>query len=319
MGIIDNGTTILKTSFKQNYHPIRGKIPIDVEVDNSQGKTKVKGINLKLVRRVRFKKIKEEKHRYNYESFIANYAIQIDVPPKTKSLIYHCEIVAKDNTIKTFIYPTKNSNPYPQLADFFYTMPSLNSYSIKCDYFIIASIEFAGLVSQNNENKVIMPIFLYHLPQKQNGPKIIDNEIHNNINQNIKEPLAHSNAIKTINEVNIGEGLMHNKPQQNTIIIENEYNQNDVIIPQISNKIIENENDQNDVIIPQISNKIIENENEQNDVIIPQISNKIIENEKDKNDVIIPQISNKIIENTNNQKKVINPKHNNNIIENEYN
>ena len=324
MGMIDNGTTILKTSFKQHYHPIRGKIPIDVEIDNSQGKTKVKSIHLKLVRRVRFKKIEEAKHRYNYETLIANYTNQIDVPPKTKSQIYHCEILAKDDTVQTFSYLTKNSNPYPHLTDHFYTMPSLNGYSIKCDYFIVASIEFAGLVSQNDANKVIMPILLYHLPKKENGSRIIDNEIHNHVNQNVNGESAPPNAIKnnnnndlinsntnvTINEVNVGEGLIHNKPQQNNNIIDN---QNDVIIPQQSNKIIENEHNQKQVIIPQQS------KNNQDDVIIPQQSTKIIENDYNQDDVIIPQQSTKIIENDNKQKQVINPKQNNNIIENEYN
>ena len=313
---VNNGTTVLRTSYKQNYSPIRGKAVIDVEIDNTQGKAKVKGINLKLVRRIQYKKLQEAKNRYNLENLIANYSTLIDVPPKTKSQIYHCEIVIKDDSLHTFNYLTKNSNPYPRLTDLFFAMPSLNSYSIKCDYFIVASLEFAGLVTQNDANKIAMPIFLYHIPTKANGPKIIDND-GQNAKQNMSAPAAPPNVIQnnninlisssnvTINEVDIGGGLSQNNPQQDNII-----NQNQMMNPQQNIK--GNQINQNQMMNPQQNNNIIENEYNKDQMLNPQ--HNIIGNQINQNQRMNPQQNNNF-----NQNQMMNPQHNNNIIENEYN
>ena len=312
---VNNGTTVLRTSYKQNYSPIRGKAVIDVEIDNTQGKAKVKGINLKLVRRIQYKKLQEAKNRYNLENLIANYSTLIDVPPKTKSQIYHCEIVIKDDSLHTFNYLTKNSNPYPRLTDLFFAMPSLNSYSIKCDYFIVASLEFAGLVTQNDANKIAMPIFLYHIPTKANGPKIIDND-GQNAKQNMSVPAAPPNVIQnnninlisssnvTINEVDIGGGLSQNNPQQNNII-----NQNQMMNPQQNIK--GNQINQNQMMNPQQNNNIIENEYNQNQAINPQqniIGNQIYQNQAEKIEEINPGKigENNIIQGNNNEFNLIN-------------
>ena len=311
---VNNGTTVLKTSYKQNYSPIRGKAVIDVEIDNTQGKAKVKGINLKLVRRIQYKKLQEAKNRYNLENLIANYSTLIDVPPKTKSQIYHCEIVIKDDSLHTFNYLTKNSNPYPRLTDLFFAMPSLNSYSIKCDYFIVASLEFAGLVTQNDANKIAMPIFLYHIPTKANGPKIIDND-GQNAKQNMSAPAAPPNVIQnnninlisssnvTINEVDIGGGLSQNNPQQNNII-----NQNQMMNPQ--QNIIGSQTNQNQMMNPQ--QNITGNQINQNQMMNPQ--QNIIGNQINQNQMMNPQQNNNF-----NKNQMMNPQQNNNIIENEYN
>ena len=311
---VNNGTTVLRTSYKQNYCPIRGKAVIDVEIDNTQGKAKVKGINLKLVRRIQYKKLQEAKNRYNLENLIANYSTLIDVPPKTKSQIYHCEIVIKDDSLHTFNYLTKNSNPYPRLTDLFFAMPSLNSYSIKCDYFIVASLEFAGLVTQNDANKIAMPIFLYHIPTKANGPKIIDND-GQNAKQNMSAPAAPPNVIQnnninlisssnvTINEVDIGGGLSQNNPQQNNII-----NQNQMMNPQ--QNIIGSQTNQNQMMNPQ--QNITGNQINQNQMMNPQ--QNIIGNQINQNQMMNPQQNNNF-----NKNQMMNPQQNNNIIENEYN
>ena len=314
---MNNGTTVLKTSFKQNYYPIRGKIPIEVEVDNSQGKSKVKGINIKLVRRVQYKKVQESKYRYNLETIIASYANQIDVPPKTKSQIYHFEILIKDDTMKSFNYLTYSSNPYPKLTDLFYTMPSINSYSIKCNYFVVASLEFAGLVSQAEPNKTIMPIFLYHLPIKQNEPKIIENQFNNSKQNNINNNLINSNSNVTINEVNLGAALLNNQPQQNYNIIENEIHQNQAMNPQQNINVKQNEIYQNEIGNAQQNYKIIENEIHQNSMINPQQKSNIIQNQIRQNQVINPQQNNNIVENQIHQNQVIHPQQSNNIIQNE--
>ena len=323
---VNNGTTVLRTSYKQNYSPIRGKAVIDVEIDNTQGKAKVKGINLKLVRRIQYKKLQEAKNRYNLENLIANYSTLIDVPPKTKSQIYHCEIVIKDDSLHTFNYLTKNSNPYPRLTDLFFAMPSLNSYSIKCDYFIVASLEFAGLVTQNDANKIAMPIFLYHIPTKANGPKIIDND-GQNAKQNMSAPAAPPNVIQnnninlisssnvTINEVDIGGGLSQNNPQQNNIINQNQmmnpqqnnnFNKNQMMNPQQNNNF-----NQNQMMNPQQNNNIIENEYNQNQAINPQqniIGNQIYQNQAEKIEEINPGKigENNIIQGNNNEFNLIN-------------
>jgi hypothetical protein len=236
--------------------------------------------------------------------------------------------VITDDSLHTFNYLTKNSNPYPRLTDLFFAMPSLNSYSIKCDYFIVASLEFAGLVTQNDANKIAMPIFLYHIPTKANGPKIIDND-GQNAKQNMSAPAAPPNVIQnnninlisssnvTINEVDIGGGLSQNNPQQNNIINQNQMmnpqqniigsqtNQNQMMNPQ--QNITGNQINQNQMMNPQ--QNIIGNQINQNQMMNPQQNNNF-----NKNQMMNPQQNNNF-----NKNQMMNPQQNNNIIENEYN
>ena len=58
MGMVNQGSTILKVSYQTTSYLIRGQIPIQVEIDNTQGKSRVKSVTAKIIRSVQLKKIK---------------------------------------------------------------------------------------------------------------------------------------------------------------------------------------------------------------------------------------------------------------------
>jgi hypothetical protein len=226
MGMIDNGTTTLKVSYPQHYYPIRGKIPVTVEIDNTQGKAKVKGVNFKLVRRVQYKKIQELNIRYNFETVIAKYNNPVNVPANTNSQAFNLDIIIKDDTLKNLNYVGLSSNPYPRLADIFYAIPSIDSYAVKCAYYIIATLEFAGLVSQGDAHKAIMPIFLYHQKMQEKQPQSDELDSFDtlgaplNASQNIQENLINfnPNPNQIVNEIK-DSGMMFEKPLKSSNLI----------------------------------------------------------------------------------------------------
>jgi hypothetical protein len=292
MGMIDNGTTTLKVSYPQHYYPIRGKIPVTVEIDNTQGKAKVKGVNFKLVRRVQYKKIQELNIRHNYETVIAKYNNPVNVPANTNSQAFNFEIVLKDDTLKNFTYVGLSSNPYPRLADIFYAMPSIDSYAVKCAYYLVVSLEFAGLVSQGDAHKAIMPIFLFHQKMQEKEPQPDELDSDNtlgaplNASQNIQENLINfnPNPNQIVNEIK-DSGMMFEKPLKSSNLIGKKENdeikenliQENLIHEKIEEKkeeIIQENNINNENI--NINNEIKEENNN-----INNINN--INNEEEKN------------------------------------
>ena len=291
MGMIDNGTTTLKISYPQNCYPIRGKIPVTVEIDNTQGKTKVKGINFKLVRRVQYKKIQELNIRYNFETVIAKYNNPVNVPANTNSQAFNLDIIIKDDTLKNLNYVGLSSNPYPRLADIFYAIPSIDSYAVKCAYYIIATLEFAGLVSQGDAHKAIMPIFLYHQKMQEKQPQSDELDSFDtlgaplNASQNIQENLIsfNPNPNQIVNEIK-DSGMMFEKPLKSSNLIEKK--QNNKIQENLiqENLIHENKEEKKEEIIQEnnINNENINinNEIKEENNIINNINNE--EEEKNK-------------------------------------
>ena len=161
MGMFDQGSTTLKVTLKGATCLIKGKIPFSVEIDNTQGKAKVKSVVAKLVRRVQLRKAQEFKDRYTYEKIIRNTSFNVNVPPNTKSPIFNFDFLTDDATITSFSY-SGLSNPYPRLTNIFYVMPSVDSPAVKCYYFLIVTLDFAEMITQKYLPKVSFPIHLNH-------------------------------------------------------------------------------------------------------------------------------------------------------------
>ena len=161
MGMIDQGSTTLQVTLKGTSYLIKGKIPISVEIDNTQGKAKVKSVVVKLVRRIQFRKVQEFKDRLVQEKVIRSTSYNVNVPPNTKSQILNYDFQVDDATIISFAY-SGLSNPYPRLANLFYVMPSVDSVAIKCFYFLIVTLDFAAMISQQYLPKVSFPLHLNH-------------------------------------------------------------------------------------------------------------------------------------------------------------
>lgn len=164
-GIIDQGTTILKVSYQSYNYQIGDKIPFLVEIDNSGGKSQVKSIDVKILRKVQLKRIREAEIKFNFEKVIFNKKFDVNVPQNTMSQKFNYILEIVDNTINTFSYMNE-INPYPKLANLFYVMPSTYSNVIRCEYYLIVTLNFASFVTQSYLPKVSLPIVFNHQSEK---------------------------------------------------------------------------------------------------------------------------------------------------------
>ena len=188
-------------------------------------------------------------------------------------------------------YVGLSSNPYPRLADIFYAIPSIDSYAVKCAYYIIATLEFAGLVSQGDAHKAIMPIFLYHQKMQEKQPQSDELDSFDtlgaplNASQNIQENLIgfNPNPNQIVNEIK-DSGMMFEKPLKSSNLIEKK--QNNKIQENLiqENLIHENKEEKKEEIIQEnnINNENINinNEIKEENNIINNINNE--EEEKNK-------------------------------------
>jgi len=103
-GMFDEGSTILKVSYQTTNFQIRGQIPIAVEINNTRGKLQVKSVNVKGIRRVQFKRIRDATVRATYQNIMFNKDFAVNVPPNTQSQIYNYNIEITDDSLVNFNY-----------------------------------------------------------------------------------------------------------------------------------------------------------------------------------------------------------------------
>ena len=160
-GMINQGSTILKVSYQAYNYQIGDKIPFLVEIDNSGGKAQVKTVDVKLVRRVQYKRLQETAFRFNFESIICSKTFAVNVPKNTVSQKFNYIMEVTDSTLNKFSY-LGATNPYPSLVNLFQVMPSTFSPVIRCEYFLLITLQFNSFVTKNNLPKVCLPIVLNH-------------------------------------------------------------------------------------------------------------------------------------------------------------
>ena len=159
-GLFDQGTTLLKASYLTNNFRVNELANIKVEINNMRGKLKVTSCEIDVIRKVGFKKKNEDKNQYEIENNIYYKLFQVDVEPMNQRT-YDFTIELKDNEKNIFNY-LNVANPYPNLVDISYMMPSVDGAIIKCDYRIMVTIYFNSYVTSGYLPKVTLPISITH-------------------------------------------------------------------------------------------------------------------------------------------------------------
>jgi hypothetical protein len=315
-GMIDQGSTILKVSYKTSDYQMRSQIPITVEIDNTRGKLNVKSVNVKAVRRVQYKKVNIAGVQLHLEDIMVNKVFAVNVPANSTSQTYTYAIDLKEEMLSNFNYAGV-SNPYPRLKDLTFAMPTTNGSAIKCDYFLVITLSFTSFVTDSYIPKVIIPFALTHqLQDDYNLEKKEDDDLKKAIEASLLD-LKNAN---TINEININdenqnkEEILDDKKEENIQInkekkkVENinqisEHNN----IQEDNNKIINDDNNINNI------NNINYDINENNNNINNDVHEKNIYEDDFDNNLNIES------NNQNKNNKIINSINNNNQINNEIN
>ena len=164
-GLIDQGTTLLKVSYFTNNYKINDSVPLKIEINNIRGKLKVSSCEIKLVRKVGFLLKNTDKNKYTFEKIINEKVFPVDVQPMNQRS-YNYSIELKDKYINIFNY-SNVANPYPNLIDLSYAMPSTDGVIIKCEYHLEVTIFFDSFVTSGYLPKVNLPISITHQRQDE--------------------------------------------------------------------------------------------------------------------------------------------------------
>ena len=164
-GLIDQGTTQLKVSYLTNNFRINDNAKLKVEINNMRGKLKVSNCEINIVRKVGYREKNIDKNQYLMENIIVNKNFDVNVEPMNQKT-YNYTIELKDKDKNIFNY-SDVQNPYPNLIDISYAMPTTDGTIIKCDYSIIATLHFDSFVTNGYLPKVTLPISLTHQTQDE--------------------------------------------------------------------------------------------------------------------------------------------------------
>ena len=167
-GIIDVGSTILKVSYNKNNYKIDELVPLNIEIDNTRGKLKVKECKIRILRTIQFKKLDNNSiNKYPMEKTIYSKNFWSEVLPNSKrSFLFQTEL--KDKDLIDFNY-FGESNPYPLIKDINLLLPTLESSIIKCDYEIQVSLFFDSFVTSGYRPRISLPIIITHLFQEEDN------------------------------------------------------------------------------------------------------------------------------------------------------
>ena len=249
-GFFDGGTTMLKASYDKINYKINDVIPINIDIDNSRGKLKVKNCKIRIIRTIQFNKLRGPE-KYPLEKTIYSNQFNSEVLPFNKGQFLF-QIQLKDDDLINLEYLIEE-NPYPNIRDINLLVPSIDSKILKCFYRIQVSLYFDSFVTSGYRPRVKLPIFVTHF---------IDEENYNIINNiNVNEMLGNNfdnfnDGNYSINDSSLiyDQNFMKNNNQNSLInnINENEKNDsnNDLIEYIKSNKIKNQNNNENNNIKP---------------------------------------------------------------------
>ena len=249
-GFFDGGTTMLKASYDKINYKINDVIPINIDIDNSRGKLKVKNCKIRIIRTIQFNNLRGPE-KYPLEKTIYSNQFNSEVLPFNKGQFLF-QIQLKDDDLINLEYLIEE-NPYPNIRDINLLVPSIDSKILKCFYRIQVSLYFDSFVTSGYRPRVKLPIFVTHFIDEEN------NNIINNINVN--EMLGNNfdnfnDGNYSINDSSLiyDQNFMKNNNQNSLInnINENEKNDsnNDLIEYIKSNKIKNQNNNENNNIKP---------------------------------------------------------------------
>ena len=323
-GLFKNGETSFKVNYPTKNYKIYDKIPIDVEIDNTNSKMKVTECKFKLMRKITFRDKEDFCDKYFQEDKLIRKVFPVNVNKKEKKN-YNFNLDLSEISFKDFNYDGF-TDPYKGTKNIKDLIPSIDGNILSCEYTIIVMLKFDSHVKKDERPKIVLPIYIVqkldndHIIKAQDEIKrlkINEEEEKNNIIINDQNDIGNNfiNENKNENENNINEFDNYNNNGNNGY---NPYNNIDLDYRGNNNKIIIDEKKENNYIE---NRQNIQNVNDEDDDYELPSRETLDEIYKNKEDNIIINNNNININNDSNgfinKNNFINNKDNFNI--NKYN
>ena len=233
-GFLDGGTTSLNVSYEKSNYQINNLIPLNIYIDNSRGKLKVKECKIRLIRTIQFSKLNGIE-KFPLEKTINSKIFPAEVFPSDKKYFLF-QIQISDADLYDFKY-IKEEKPYPNINDLNILLPTMNSTIIKCDYRIQVSLYFDNFVTSGYRPRVKLPIIISHF--SEDGDNNINN-INMKRNNGMNENYNYNNNLIDSNNIINKSSLIYDNNYINSNDRNNLINNNPNISNENMNKIQDN-------------------------------------------------------------------------------
>ena len=155
----NQGSVVMNVSYPTNNYKMGDEIPLKIFIDNTRGNMKTHSVVVYFIRKIKCSNTNQTKtHEYEQKFYEKTYPIVID--PRSKHTM-DIKIIFQDKDDKGSNYNLK-VNPYPFLKDFSFLMPSVNGFTVVCEYSIKVTLYFAKFVTNYYRPRVILPVTISH-------------------------------------------------------------------------------------------------------------------------------------------------------------
>ena len=300
-GMFGKGSTKIKASLPMKYFKFSDNVPVNIEIDNTLGKMKVKLVKINLVRKMILKDNSNDfKVKYSHNDKVMKKVFKVEVRSAAKesfdlklplSQIPHNEFSFFDNV-----------NLYNWTRSYSEFIPSIESSLLNCQYMIKVTVYFDSFLKKGDRPRIFLPIYIVN--------KLDIISINNNINNNIitNGMECNDDEIKNLKQ-NDFVFDKNNSQTPNSSIPKISYNksktlnQDNTYIDNIAYNKDKDKNQINNNVTEGNNNKINENFNSRVKTHIENNINKIEEENQDQDEAPSIQFFNSNINEINNTNK----------------
>ena len=249
-GVFSKGETELNANYYTKNYKLSDSIPVEIEIDNTKSKAKVKECKLKLFRKIIFRDKELFSDKYFQEDKLIREVFKAPVNKKEKKK-FNFSIDLNKIVYKDFNYQGL-TNPYKDKYSYMDLLPSLDGIILSCEYKLEIILKFDVNIKKEERPKVVLPIYIVHkldddhvkkaieeAEQKKEkelveGFEVIDEDDEkdnknqkNNNNQNMKEEINLENKIQQNNDGGVNyinnqnQPIYQNKPYPNQPVYQN--------------------------------------------------------------------------------------------------
>jgi hypothetical protein len=175
-GIFGKGTTHIKASIPLTCYKFADNIPINIEIDNSNGKMKVTLVKINLVRNMILRSNQNDfKTKYSFIDKVMKKIFKVEVRSGTKD-IFKFQFPLSQMPHNEFSF-FDNVNLYNWTRSYSEFIPSIESTILNCQYMIKVTVYFDSFLKKGDRPRIFLPIYIVN--------KLDIIAINNNINNNM--------------------------------------------------------------------------------------------------------------------------------------
>lgn len=160
LGLFDQGPIKIEASYPTNSYGFFSFIPINIKIDSTKSKLKVKRLKTALKRKIKFLQHVKENSSLIWVDDL--FSVEEEVSEKLVNYNYNIQVIEPDNIYNRYCITNTGIN-FGDKRQIITFLPSLFTSMLLCEYYIQIDVSFDALINiTTKEPKVIMPLSIGH-------------------------------------------------------------------------------------------------------------------------------------------------------------